>query len=504
MIRQMATAASKMNRAYWRKRAVRQAEQQMQADEELNLGLKREYERILHELDAELAAFYARYAENEGVSYAAARKLLRDAELENFRMTLDEFRDKAIAGGYDKELNEIYLRTRVSRLQALQTQIELRMQELFQNQQELLHDHLAGIYTDTYYQTVYAVSQQMPVLASFARIDTETVEKLLSKPWLGSDFSSRIWADKDKLTRELMQTLSRGFVRGDSLDRMTKEFAQRMGVSQSRAETLIHTESAHAAAEATAKGYKETGVSEYQFDASLDLKTCAVCGVLDGKTFPVSARETGISYPPLHPRCRCTTVPVTEFDAGGQRAARNPVTGKTEYVDQHMTYAEWHKKYVEDDPAGALAEKKYKNRHSDASQHERYLERLGSKNIPKSLDAFQNLKYTEPEKWNELKTAFCSKNGLQQQLSYVYNGEKLFIPSDTKFDTVVTMAGQGGSKPIRVVDRLVKDYGGKAEDWKKQAGKITSSKYVFDVHWYERDDGVQHEMKLKNRTERKR
>ena len=62
-----------------------------------------------------------------------------------------------------------------------------------------------------------------------------------------------------------------------------------------------------------------------------------------------------------------------------------------------------------------------KNRHSDANQHQRYLERLGAKNIPKSLDDFQNLKYTEPEKWDKLKTAFRSKNGLQQQLSYVHN-----------------------------------------------------------------------------------
>ena len=33
--------------------------------------------------------------------------------------------------------------------------------------------------------------------------------------------------------------------------------------------------------------------------------------------------------------------------------------------------------------------------------------------------------------------------------------------------------------------------------------KITSAKYVFDVHWYERDDGIQHDVKLKNRTEKK-
>lgn len=353
MILTVATAARKLSAAYWRRRAVRQAEQQMQADEKLVSRLKKEYDRILRELDDELAIFYARYAENESVSLAAARKLLQNAELENFRMTLDEFRDKAIEGGYDKELNEIYLRTRVSRLQALQTQIELRMQELFQTQQELLHDHLTGVYTDTYYQTVYSISQQAAVRTSFARMDTTTVEKLLARPWLGSDFSSRIWADKDKLLRELETALSRSFVRGDPLQRTTKQFAQRMGVSESRAATLIHTESAHAAAEATAKGYKETGVSEYQFDASLDLKTCAVCGALDGKTFPVSARETGISYPPIHPRCRCTTVPVTEFDVGGQRAARNPETGKTEYVDQGMTYEDWYEKYV----AGESVEK---------------------------------------------------------------------------------------------------------------------------------------------------
>lgn len=353
MILTVATAAHKLSAAYWRRRAIRQAEQQMQADEKLVGSLKKEYDRILRELDNELAVFYARYAENESVSLAAARKLLQDAELEDFRMTLDEFRDKAIEGGYDKELDEIYLRTRVSRLQALQTQIELRMQELFQTQQELLHDHLAGVYTDTYYQTVYAVSQQAAVRTSFARMDADTVEKLLSKPWLDSDFSSRIWADKDKLLRELETALSRSFVRGDPLQRTTKQFAERMGVSESRAATLIHTESAHAAAEATAKGYKETGVSEYQFDASLDLKTCAVCGALDGKTFPVSVRETGVSYPPIHPRCRCTTVPVTEFDAGGQRAARNPETGKTEYVDQGMTYEDWYEKYV----AGESVEK---------------------------------------------------------------------------------------------------------------------------------------------------
>ena len=377
-------AADKVSGAYWRKRAIELAEKQKQEDDDLCLRFHREYERILHELDKEISIFYARYAANESVSMADARRLLRDAELEDFWMSLDEFRDKALAGGFDKELEEVYLRSRISRLQALQTQVELRMMELFGSQRDVLRDHLQERYTDTYYRTVYAVSQQADVASTFARIDPQTVEKILATPWVGSEFSSRIWADKDKLTRELMQTLSRGFVRGDSLNRMTKEFAQRMGVSESRAATLIHTESAHMAAEAAEQGYRETGVQSYQFEAALDLKTCAVCGALDQREFSLAEHETGINYPPLHPRCRCTTVPVTEFQIGSKRAARNPATGKTEYVEKKLTYEEWRKKYVEEN--------------ADKNEWEEYQRILGEK-APKTLEEFRNIKYTESKKW---------------------------------------------------------------------------------------------------------
>ena len=377
-------AADKLNGAYWRKRAIELAEKQKREDDDLCLRFHREYERILHELDKEISIFYARYAENESVSMADARRLLRDAELEDFRMSLDEFRAKALAGGFDKELEEVYLRSRISRLQALQTQVELRMMELFSSQRDVLRDHLQERYTDTYYRTVYAVSQQVDVASTFARIDPQTVEKILATPWAGSEFSSRIWADKDKLTRELMQTLSRGFVRGDSLDRMTKEFAKRMGVSESRAAVLIHTESVHRAAEAAEQGYRETGIRSYRFEAALDLKTCTVCGALDQREFPLAERETGINYPPLHPRCRCTTVPVTEFQIGSKRAARNPATGKTEYVEKKLTYEEWRKKYVDGD--------------ADKTEWEEYQRVLGEK-APKTLEEFRNIKYTESKKW---------------------------------------------------------------------------------------------------------
>lgn len=332
---------------YWARRMTQLAQRQMRQDAALEGRLSRAYDELMHELDRELAAFYARYAANEGITMAEARKLLSGAELEGFRMTLDEFRDKAKTGGYDKELNEIYLRSRVSRIQALQTQIAMRTHELYQSQRDLLHAHIANTYTDTFYRTVYEVQRGAAVASTFAKLDPETVEKIISRPWLENDFSGRVWANRDKLVAELQTTLAQAFTRGDPLDRTAALLAKRMNVAKSRAMALVQTESAHFAAQATARGYAETGVKQYDYLATLDERTCDICGPLDGKTFKRSEMQTGVNYPPLHTRCRCTTVPHFDDDFGEPRtrATRDPVTGKSMQAPD-MTYREWREKYV--------------------------------------------------------------------------------------------------------------------------------------------------------------
>ena len=57
-----------------------------------------------------------------------------------------------------------------------------------------------------------------------------------------------------------------------------------------------------------------------------------------------------MNYPPLHPWCRSTTIAYDE-DADYsklERRARNPETGKVEYVPADMSYKEWYDKYVAD------------------------------------------------------------------------------------------------------------------------------------------------------------
>lgn len=162
----------------------------------------------------------------------------------------------------------------------------------------------------------------------------------------------------------------------------------------------------------TLAGYKEDGVEKYRILATLDERTSDICRSEDGKVYDVDKAITGVNYPPYHPHCRTTTIPIYEDDdlSKEKRVARDPVTGKNYDVPADMTYEQWYEKYIKDNPKALLEEKKWKNRYADQKQFERYKDVLGKDLNPNSLDDFQNLKYNEPEKWSDIQRAYKIQN----------------------------------------------------------------------------------------------
>ena len=79
--------------------------------------------------------------------------------------------------------------------------------------------------------------------------------------------------------------------------------------------------------------------SGYRLLATLDTRTCLVCGELDGKVFDTS--EAALSHICLNEHCRCEVLPVIksmeDFDDDERASMDGPVSVK-------MTYAKWLKK----------------------------------------------------------------------------------------------------------------------------------------------------------------
>lgn len=89
------------------------------------------------------------------------------------------------------------------------------------------------------------------------------------------------------------------------------------------------------------------------------------------------------------------------------------------------------------------------------------------------------------------------QNYLHERLDFIdpMTNEVGFIPQYAIIEVEKVIAK---GKKIRTVENLVSQYGGNYKKWKKKVGKITSEKYIHDVHWYELD-GEQYLVKLKIR-----
>lgn len=337
------------SREYWQKRSEELAKLELRKAEDYAAKLKKEYDKAMATIQRDIDVFYLRFAVNNQMTMSEARKLLSASELKEFKMTLEEFTAKAkdnLDGRWTKELNNVYFKTRVSRFEALQVQIRQQVEMLIASQQAGTGALLTDIYADTYYRTLYEVQKGVGIGATFAAVGVPTAERVVVRPWLGENYSERIWADKNKLLREINTNLSQSFIRGDSIDRTSRALAKRMGVSYSNAVRIVRTESAHIISEATWDGYKESGVvQQYQFLATLDNRTSEICQSMDLKVFKLSEKEVGVNFPPLHPNCRSTICPYFEDDVPTDRIAKG-LDGKTYNVPANMSYKEWYAKHV--------------------------------------------------------------------------------------------------------------------------------------------------------------
>jgi SPP1 gp7 family putative phage head morphogenesis protein len=341
---------------YWARRMEDLNEAELRKGEEYIRTQNAEYDKAMARLKKETEAWYSRLAKNNDISMAAARKLLTANELKEFRWDVQDYikagRENAVDQRWVKELENASAKVHITRLEELQTKMRQEVELLAAKRQKGTTDVMGDIYKDSYYKSVFEVQRGVGEGIPFAKLDTKQIDKVLTKPWApdGRNFSSRIWADRDKLLAELQTVLTQDLIRGEDSEKTISDFAARMGVSKSAAERLIITEAAYFSGQSRIDGYKETGVKHYQFVATLDRRTSEQCRRMDGEVIPLSEAKAGVNYPPLHAYCRSTTIPHFDDTAEpGERAARSDENGKTYQVPGNMTYKEWAAKHAPKD-----------------------------------------------------------------------------------------------------------------------------------------------------------
>jgi len=342
------------NADYWRMRFSELENEQYRKSEAFIKDLEHQFQMASNIIQAEIEKWFYRLAENNDISYSAAKKLLKADELEEFHWNVETYikygKQNAANQKWMKELENASAKVHIKRLEALKIQIQQEAEKLYQEYHNGVTEFLKKSYADRYYHTAYEIDKGCGIGHNLARLDINRIEEYIKKPWAqdGKNFSDRIWENKDRMLKNLHTELTQCIIRGQHPDEAAAAMSKRLGVGMAQARRLVYTESAAVASSAAKKCFKELDVEKYEIVATLDSHTSEICRSMDGKVFDMGDYETGVTAPPFHVNCRTVTCPYfnDEFTDGDKRAARGE-DGRTYYVPAGIKFGEWKKKYVD-------------------------------------------------------------------------------------------------------------------------------------------------------------
>lgn len=386
--------AVERNAKYWDKRAIKRLSDAEKQSEAYIARINKMYDQAQRNIQRDIDNIYANYSKATGMDVQSLKTLLSKSETDKLWKELK-------AKGLDQYVKGNY-KARISRLEKLQAQVYAKAKELYTKEQQATTELYKGVINDSYYKTIYDMQMGTGLDFAFSKIDDNMVDVLLNEKWSGKNYSQRIWGNTDLLAESLSEIIGGAMLSGQSISKTSQQIRERFGVAKYYADRLARTETNHFNNEADAMAYEEMDVDKYVFLATLDTRTSTICQEMDGKVIDLKERRVGENYPPMHPLCRSKTRAYmgAEIEATLTRRARNPITGKNEIIG-NMSYKEWYDSKVKQHGQAEVdkAYKMAKNKTADKKQYEKYKRVIGSKNLPKNLEKWQDLKYNNPKEY---------------------------------------------------------------------------------------------------------
>ena len=347
------------SKAYWVKRAVEvETYLQSQADS-VKDGVIKAYERAIKNVNNDIEKTFKAYISTD-IPEKEARRLMSiadsDKQYEELLELYAETDDKTVKKEILNRINAQAYGARISRLEGLKRNVYIYFRHVANEaikEQKKLYD--SAVKT-AYYTNIFDTAQGLNCGIDFSLVPQKAVNKVLSEPWHGHNYSERVWIHNDRFIQAVGQTIEDGIISGHSVSRMTDKLIDYVkdtapGGIRTSAETLVRSETAHFMNQGQRMAYEEIGIKQYRFVAALSELTCDRCGSLDGSVFDTDKAVEGENFPPIHPRCRCVTI-MADVNLTS-RIARDPLTGENYKVDGSMTFDEW-KNSLSDEQKNAL------------------------------------------------------------------------------------------------------------------------------------------------------
>ncbi len=415
------------NEKYWKKRQEEKLSSILNDAQVASEYVSDIYSKASLYIQSKINGIFEKYRDGHGLSNADAKEMLdsliSDRDYNQIKRILENNPKTKQRKELLKKLDTPPYQYRIKRLENIQSQLDKLMNEVYKVEKDVSTDCYINSAFNAYYRNVYNLQKGMKVAYQFDMLDPELIDSMLKSRWSGKNYSNRIWDNTNALAESLKDEMLMGVLTNKTEKEMADTIMNKFAVGAYQARRLIQTESAAMTAFADQQAFKDAGIEKEMFIAVHDSRTSQICQHHDRSIVEIAKAKVGVNVPPLHPNCRSHMIPYIEgvTDAMKKRQ-RNPVTNKDEVVDVSENYDQWLKRQQEEhgvDTVNSFMEKT-KNASSDRKQYNKYIDVLGKENMPTSLSKFQDMKYNDVEKFNDLKLHFKDSK-LQKGITESYN-----------------------------------------------------------------------------------
>ena len=226
------------NRDYWAERALTRENEAYLRGANLSGKMFREYEAAAKSIRSQIDSFYSKYAGKYGLTYDQAVRLLSRKEFQEWKATLGDYvatieatTDPSVKAVLKAQLDALSANSSMSRLEALQGQIDLILNDLWKRGVEQMKEELGEGFVEGYYKKSYDLQSRAGFYNEIAKIDASAVEDAVSYPWSGAMFSDRLWQSKQALVFNTREIITQGLIQGKSVGVMASALSSRMGQS---------------------------------------------------------------------------------------------------------------------------------------------------------------------------------------------------------------------------------------------------------------------------------
>jgi SPP1 gp7 family putative phage head morphogenesis protein len=342
---------------YWKAREENNLRHYEEQEQGYNRKVDDLYQSMIDECSRDIEAFYAKYAKEEGITLAEAKRRASKLDIEAYGRKAKRYvKEKNFSPQANEEMKLYNMTMKVNRLELLKSELSLEMtacadatdkyySEIFDERAREAYERQAGV-----------LGKTVPDEKTMDRMADNLVHGSFQNPTIDGSyttFSERIWVNQDALRSAVMTELTRGIIRGLNPRELARSLNKKMKAGRYNAERLMRTELARVQIGAQQQAISDAGYDSYEFIATEGAHTCDVCRSLDGKKFKLRKMVVGENAPPMHPFCRCSVCAAMSDEEFKELTGVDPVKMDLKAINQAAV-----EKYKNDEKSSARYNKR--------------------------------------------------------------------------------------------------------------------------------------------------